>query len=221
VDPNAPPPTLDLRVIARMTLMIRAVDEQGVPVSGARIWAFDAGSSSPEQDSSTFEILKFDPMRSGRVTILHESRKLIGSVELARDEAGPVTVRLSPWGAITGRIVDEDGRPGGSLSLLCFPDAFNPQQPDNAILTQAIDGNFIRKGHTMPRIKAGGDGQFRIEGIVPGLKYQALVSGEGEIPSLDIVQNFAVRAGEVKDLGDLVVPSRRTPGIATPKAIIR
>ncbi|QEH35976.1 ECF RNA polymerase sigma factor SigE [Aquisphaera giovannonii] len=220
VDPDAPP-TVDLQVIGRKTLDVRAVDDRGQPVSGARMWGPGFAEPTPEQDSPTFEAVVPNEESSRRVTILHDGRKLIGSVELKPDEAGPVTVRLVPWGMITGRIVDQDGRPGGSLSLLCFPDAFDPRQPANSVLARAIDGNFIRRKQGNPRIKADADGRFRVEGIVPGVEYQALLSGEGEIPVFDILQNFEVQAGEVKDLGDLVVQPRRGLLGTTRKAEVR
>ncbi|WP_165234385.1 sigma-70 family RNA polymerase sigma factor [Aquisphaera insulae] len=225
--PNGPVPELDLRVSAnsRRAFRIEAVDEQGRPVSGARIWGPDGSESSPEQDSPAFELVPFELARSRRATILHDGRKLIGSVELNPDEPGPspVVVRLVPWGTIVGRIVDGDGRPGGSFTLLCLPDAFDPHQADNANLAQAVDGNFLRKRHQMPRIKADADGRFRVEGIVPGAKYQALVSGAGDIPSLDVIQYFEVEPGEVKDLGEFVVRAPARPGqpIAPPKMIVR
>ena len=35
----------------------------------------------------------------------------IGTVYLKGDEAGPLTIRLQPWGTITGRVVDDEGQP--------------------------------------------------------------------------------------------------------------
>ena len=46
-----------------------------------------------------------------RVTITHAARKLVGFVYLKGDEAGPLTVKLQPWGTITGRIIDDEGQP--------------------------------------------------------------------------------------------------------------
>ena len=58
------------------------------------------------------EVHALDPSRPRRVTS-HAGRKLIGSVYLKGDEAGPLTIRLQPWGTITGRVVDDDGQPRG------------------------------------------------------------------------------------------------------------
>ncbi len=33
------------------------------------------------------------------------------------DEPGPVTVKLAPWGVVTGRIVDDEGRPRANLQV--------------------------------------------------------------------------------------------------------
>ena len=62
----------------------------------------------------------------------------------------------------------------------------------------------------LPRgTRTGDDGRFRIEGLVPGLKYQATVQGAAA-KSDALFRDVTVAPGEVKDLGDLrVIPIAR------------
>ena len=68
------------------------------------------------QESPTIEIHALDPSKPRRVTITHAGRKLVGSVYLKGDETGPLTVRLQPWGTITGRSSTTTARPAGAWS---------------------------------------------------------------------------------------------------------
>ena len=70
------------------------------------------------------------------MTITHEGRKLVGSVYLKGDEAGAISVRLQPWGTVTGRVVDEDGQPRKGV-MLYNRGGFDPQPPaDQGTLPQ-------------------------------------------------------------------------------------
>jgi hypothetical protein len=55
----------------------------------------------------------------------------------------------------------------------------------------------------------GSDGRFRVEGLVPGLKYGATASDQKALFG-ELFRDLTVAPGEVKDLGDLkVVPPKR------------
>src|SRR5947209_1887205 len=72
--------------------------------------------------------------RPRRVILTHDGRKLAGSVYLKGDEVGPLTVRLQPSGTVTGRIVDEEGRPRGGLVLSDLGGTISGPPPDRATL---------------------------------------------------------------------------------------
>ena len=135
------------------------------------------------------EIHALDPSKPRRVTITHDGRKLVGSVYLKGDEAGPLTIRLQPWGTITGRIVDDDGQPAtGSWIGTLFGD--DPQRGDLPTSDSPI--------------RIGRDGRFRVEGLVPGLKYGAYALEMRNRKILgDMFRDVTVAPGEVKDLGDV------------------
>ena len=132
--------------------------------------------------------------------VKHVGRKLIGTVFLKGDEPGPLTIQLQPWGTISGRIVDEEGRPrgGGGLS------SSGGTQPRNPIDEGILPGGDVGGG-----IRIGRDGVFRIEGLIPGLKYGGYAS-EGFNPAGELFRDITVSPREVKDLGDLkAIPPNR------------
>jgi hypothetical protein len=201
VDPGAESATLDLQVDPGRSLALTVVDPEGKPIGGTKASGIGDLFSSTEypQESPTIAIHALDPSRPRRVTITHADRKLIGSIYLEGDEPGPLTVRLQPWGTITGRIVDDDDKPRGGLALSSAGGS-SPKRPD-------VQG-ILPGGNYNDGIRVGSDGRFRVEGLVPGLKYGASASersrGIGEL-----FQDVSVAPGEVKDLGDLGVVPRK------------
>jgi RNA polymerase sigma factor (sigma-70 family) len=196
LDPKTESATLDLQVDPGRSLSLTVVDPAGQPIDGTNASGIGDTFSSNEfpQDSSTIEVHALDPSKSRRVTITHARRKLAGSIYLKGDETGPLTVRLHPWGTITGRILDDEGNPRKTLDLngLGF---FST----GSVLPVRLDENGI-----LPDARMGGDGRFRIEGLVPGLKYGASAS-EGIMFKGDVFLDVTVAPGEVKELGDLKV----------------
>ena len=201
INPTAEKATLDLQVDPGRTITVTAVDPQGNPIAGTKATGVgDLFSSSMEieQDSPAIEIHALDPSKPRRVIVIHTGRKLIGSVYLKGDEAGPVTVRLLPWGAVVGRIVDDDGKPRTGLALSSAGGS-DPERPD-------VQG--VLPGSDFGGIRIGSDGRFRVERLVPGLQYGAGVADRG-MGIGDLFHDVTVTTGEVKDLGDLkVVPLR-------------
>ncbi len=196
LDPEAESATLDLQVDPGRSLSLTVVDPAGKPIDGTKASGIGDGFDSNEspQDSSTIEIHALDPSKPRRVTITHAGRKLAGSIYLKGDETGPLTVRLQLWGTITGRILDDEGKPRKTLDLngLGF---FST----GSVLPVRLDKNGI-----LPDAQIGGDGRFRIEGLVPGLKYGASAS-EGIMFKGDVFLDVTVAPGEMKELGDLKV----------------
>ena len=181
LDPGAESATVDLQVDPGRTLTVKAIDPEGKPIGGTTVSGLiDMAQFEMEQESPTIEIYALDPQRPRRVTIKHARRKLVGQIVIKGDETKPLTVRLQSWGTIAGRVVDDDGRPRSPLAVYS----------------------------SGPPIFIGRDGKFRIDGLVPGLKYGASVREGGKFPG-DIFHDVIVVPGEVKDLGDVkVIPPR-------------
>ena len=198
LDPKAESATVNLQVDPGRTLTVTAVDLDGKPVRGTMASGLTDLFYSTEyaQESATIEIHALHPSKPRRVTISHAARKLVGFNYLKGDETGSMTVRLQPWGTITGRIVDDEGQPRGGLAMYNLGGIYPEPPADRGILPDTSSS---------PGIRIGRDGRFRIEGLVPGLKYGASARGL-------VFQNVIVAPGEVKDLGDLKVVAPKANG---------
>jgi hypothetical protein len=105
-----------------------------------------------------------------------------------------LTIRLEPWGTVTGRILDDEGQPLRDLTLNNLGGTYPPSPAGRGILPGDARTNSV--------------GRFRIDGLVPGLKYSATVPKVVAGPDA-LFRDVTVALGEVKDLGDLkVAPSR-------------
>ena len=198
IDPKAESATLDLQLDPGRSLTVNVVDPEGRPIGGTKVKGVtDLFSNTLEydQESPKIEIHALDPSKPRRVIVTHPGRKLIGTVYFKGDEAGPLTIRLQPWGTITGRVVDDEGQPLEGLEIHSIDGTF-PKRPD----VQGILPDDVR---------IGSDGRFRVERLVPGLQYGATAFGPMS-PHGELFRDVTVAPGEVKDLGDLkVIPPER------------
>ncbi len=204
LDPKAESATMDLQVDPGRTITLNLVDPEGKPVGGTKVSGLTDLFSTIEyeQESPTIEVHALDPSKPRGVRITQAGRKLAGSVYLKGDETGPLTVRLQPCGIVTGRVVDEDGQPRGPLSLNSLLGLY-PQPP--------ADQGLLPAGSTGQGIPIGRDGRFRVEGLVPGLKYGASALTGNRFLG-DVFRDVIVAPGEVKDLGDLKLAPRKPGG---------
>ena len=85
-----------------------------------------------------------------------------------------MTVRLQPWGTVAGRIVDDEGRPRKGIGHRQHRRLPDSRQPETTASCPAPTGQGIR---------VGDDGRFRVEGLVPGLKYGGDRRGPGSRPA--------------------------------------
>ncbi len=191
LDPGVGSATVDLQVDPGRSLTIQVVDPEGKPLIPTRVKGAGHGPQREEKpDASAVEIRALDPSEPRRVTIFHGARKLVGSVYLKGDEAGPLTLRLQPWGTIIGRIVDDDGEPRDGVWI---GSRYN-EDPRRGVLPTSDSPIPIRTGR---------DGRFRVEGLVPGVLYgaDALEMPQRKILG-DVFRDLTVPPGEIKDLGD-------------------
>jgi hypothetical protein len=102
-------------------------------------------------------------------------------------------IQLQPYGTITGRVVDEDGRPRGGVRITSAGGSLPDRPTEEGILPGGDIGGGVRIGR---------DGRFRIQGLVPGLKYGAGASA-GFTYLGELFHDLTVTPGEFKDLGDI------------------
>ena len=131
VDPKAESMTLDLQADPGKSVPIEVVGPDGAPIGDTKVKGQrEVFQSGPiPQASSSFEVHALDSVKPRRVVVTHEGRKLIGSALLKGDEAGPITVKLQPWGSVAGRVVDDEGKPRKGV-FLTAPDGSANKHPE-------------------------------------------------------------------------------------------
>ncbi len=164
----------------------------GKPLAGARVSGLkDMGYWLNCGTDFTVESLR--PNRPRVLQFVHEEKKLVGLLVLGGDEKEPLSVRLEPYGTLTGRLVTLQGEPLAGADVMCGAD-------------------IKRKGQTLHPtaldVRTGKDGRFRIVGLMPGLKYGGLrVVKESQIRKIagGEPKDLEIKPGGTKDLGDLKI----------------
>lgn len=156
------------------------LDPDGKPLTGVRVHGLETSYSWGTLAKEQFAIHGVNPLRPRRVYFIHEARHLIGTMEVKGTETKPLTVQLQPWAAVRGRLLDGEGRPLRNVRL--HASEFLPQ-----------DG------------RTDGEGRFRLEGLIPGLRYDLTYSKDKPFMSGMVLQGFAGKAGQVHDLGAIQV----------------
>ena len=203
VDPKVESISLDLQADPGKSVLIEVVGPDGAPISETKAKGVgELFQTSPiPQPSPSFEVHALDPSSPRRVVVMHEGRKLIGTALVKGTEAGPVTIKLQPWGSVAGRIVDDEGRPRKAM-FIGSPNGSGNKHPGTHDIVPGSDWN--------QGVRVGDDGRFFVEGLVPGLKYSATSRAGFEAPG-DLFVDVTVASGEAKDLGDLKVqPPKKT-----------
>jgi hypothetical protein len=184
--------------------MVTLVDPDGRPFVGAtsRGMTFYWSDQEPRLRASTFPLTKLHPGRSRRITFFDEDRKRIGFLMARGDGDSPYVVRLEPWAAVTGRLVDERGSP------VAF-DGPGTGNPGPASLGSAVGSFSVAlddpKLGEFPATRVGVDGRFRVERLVPGQAYTAVYGTFGEA-YIKLLDHATFAPGEVRDLGDIRTP---------------
>jgi hypothetical protein len=195
--PTDKPVTFDLFLDPGRTLKGKLVSPDGKPVPGAMAYGLswqgtrEGGRySHPEVlKTAEFAAMSLDPNTSYTLSFIHKERKLIGQVTVRGDAKGPLTVRLQKWGAVAGRLVDATGEPLAGVSLqLRYPALADPgmRPPEQSWRTN-------------------GEGCFRVEGLLPGLKHELILGKGGSLKDL------SVGPGQTRELGDVKLDPATLP----------
>lgn len=187
---NAKEQTFDILFDSGVTLKGALVGPDAKPVQGAVAYGPPETEVLP---SDTFVARGLDPGNACTLSFVQRERKLIGHVVVHGNEKQPLTVRMRPWGVVTGRLVDADGKPlAGVRVSLKYPDLPRPgmRTPEKEVRTDR-------------------DGRVRVEGLLPDWDHE-LVLEHGSKKDVTLsagtaLKTLKTRAGEIKDLGDIAV----------------
>jgi len=168
----------DIALVPGWTFTGTVLGPDGKPFVGAVM-----GGESEKMKTAEFTVQRFNPRRPRPVFFRQPEKGLIGVAHPPKEGGGTVTVQMEPGATVRGRLLDADGIPRVGVELRV---SFN--------LKEEPHWNECSLHDT---IKTDRDGRFRIEALVPGFDYYLNADHR------DIRFGSGLRAGEIKDLGDV------------------
>ncbi len=186
----------DIALAAGRMQRIRIVDTADKPVSRAKVLCLQFGSASGEavpEDGLAF--YHANPGKAESLIVWNDERSIGARLDLKGDEPEPVRLVLQPTGSVTGRLVNEDGRPRPGVELRLH----------QSFLSRGTGNGTLRFGP----LTTGRDGRFRMENLVPGVSYTVEAIKKGEMNySLRAegylhAYSWTIKPGEVLDWGDV------------------
>jgi protocatechuate 3,4-dioxygenase beta subunit len=188
--------TCDITLDPGRTLTGTVVGPSGEPLPGARLGGVTGFIISSwehtTQPTAEFTVYAVKKGQKRYVLVLHEEKQLAGSLMIQGDEKGPLTIQLKPWAAVSGRLVASDGQP----------------RP-NAEVTLERYGEKINDPccgyHRSRSFQTDKDGKFRIDALVPGLKYTMRFKTDKGVLAGTVFEDLIFQSGEAKDLGNVQV----------------
>jgi beta-lactamase regulating signal transducer with metallopeptidase domain len=200
INPAAKTQTLDLtlNIPRAATRVVRFVDPQGSALAGVEVTGLINLPTRIILDGSQAEVLALEPGKPRRLIAFSKDEKYAVRTFVRTDDAQPKTIRLEPTAAVTGRLVDANGKP---VQASLAPPRKLP----------GSDADDDERG--IPETRSDAEGRFRIGSLLPGLRYSAEVrGGEGDSEVLGkAFANVVLRAGEVRDVGEIRVKHTVTP----------
>ncbi len=179
--------TVDLQVTPSRSRPGTILDEQGQPLAGADAIGLGISGTTMTRTPLDSEKIMIDglmPGRSRTLLFMHREHHLGAKVVVAGDEMTPVTVRMSPTGTITGRLVDADGDPLGPGTVTLSPH----------------DPPLIGTGYWDAELD--GEGRFEIGGLIKDCPYRVELRLSGSRPPHYITGDVKVDSGETLNLGE-------------------
>jgi RNA polymerase sigma factor (sigma-70 family) len=167
-----------LRLEVARQILGTVLDPDGKPLTAVRVRGLERSEGWKTLASEKLTVLGVNPKRPRQVYFIHDSKRLIAGVEVKGTETKPLTVRMQPWAAVSGRLLDGDGQPLCNMKL--YGSAF-----------------LQENGCT------DGEGRFRLDGLIPGVRYDLTYHKDKPSMSGTLLKGFVAKPGEVRDLGDI------------------
>ena len=189
----------DLSVVPAPEPIVRILDSDGRPLAGAIVSGAESSDLSREcwwqsRQHGVFRVSGLIDHRIRNLAIHHEGRRLAGTLAVRDAEPGPFVARLRPWGTVSGRLVDRDGRPRAGV-VLTYQDSYSGRRP----FAQAFPKD----------VTTDSSGRFTFVGLVPEQEYAIrLLPEDVYAPTVSVGWPHAVEPGACKDLGDVMEVTR-------------
>jgi protocatechuate 3,4-dioxygenase beta subunit len=188
--------TCDFDLDPGLTRTGTVVGPDGEPLAGAVVMGLTAFWPKPVAlKDAGFTAVALDPGRPRDLLFAHAGRKLAGRLTLRGDERETPAVKLEPWGALAGRVVDADGRPLAGVRMSA------------AYVYPYVHVPAAWMERQAEEIMTDRDGRFRVDRLIPRMTI-SLGASAGQAFLLlsdrpDGLMQVSVAAGETKDLGDV------------------
>ncbi|MHC5540168.1 carboxypeptidase-like regulatory domain-containing protein, partial [Singulisphaera rosea] len=191
--------TQDLVADPGRSVTVKTLDAEGNPLSGIVVIENPRtlgqhqieASKSPE-----YVIHCLGPGETRTLTFWQQQRHLIARLTVRDDQSGPITMKLQPWGVVTGRLVSSRGELGGGVSV---------RGMDRAIIQE---NSRITLSINEATFHADKDGRFKVEGLVPGTKYNLQALEKYGTESF-LAKDVSLAPGETRELGDVHTEPKR------------
>jgi RNA polymerase sigma factor (sigma-70 family) len=191
---GAEPLAIDFSLEPGKTVAVQVVGPDGKPFQGATIAGLSPTFETAKKlDGPEFTAQAVVAQEKRVVAALHAEKKLAGTAEVSADAKDSPVIQLAPWGAVTGRVVDRDGKPvaganvrlryAGHATALLYHDLTN----DKPVTTDA-------------------EGRFRLDAPFADRKFSVSFSRKGRyLDTGGDFRNSRIAVSETKDLGDVKV----------------
>jgi hypothetical protein len=168
----------------------KLVDPDGKPLTGVHVFNLKPLHFWTPQplEIDSFTVTALEPSGRRSLVFVHPEKRLAAAVEVQANTQSPLRVQLKPAGAVTGRLVDEEGQPRPGVDVLI---------------------HFVRKDkdylaeHLLGHITTDREGRFRVEGLAPDVVYQINLGKYTNKTIGTVAPRVSISSGEVKDLGDV------------------
>jgi RNA polymerase sigma factor (sigma-70 family) len=209
--PNDEPVKVKFVLDAGRIVKGKILDPEGRPLSGALAaglrhdWYQDADGPLKTAD---FTVLGLQPDRPRLLCFVHKDKKLAGRVVVRGDEKTPVEVKLQPWATVSGRLLDAKGKPipKATLEFTEIP-VHKPGQSRSLDTGLHVITHIAGQPSLDPRTDE--QGRFRIERLMPGLKYNLALYDAREAEPAKwqglVFDKLILKAGETRELGDVQI----------------
>ncbi len=188
---------VDITLSRGQARLVRFVDPGGDPVRGPTVLGLlSQPNAAVTLAGSEGEATALDPDRDRPLSAVSADGRHFAQATLRGDATSPATIRMEPTGALSGRLVDPQGRPLAHHTIVL---AYDDPVPE------ALQRPLAQSPPT------DADGRFRIAGLIPGFRASATFIGP---PASDSSRRATVyrpaplsdvvaRPGAVLDLGTI------------------
>ncbi len=194
IDPKPTDDTVDVTITfdRGKTVSGKVVDAEGKPADGVTAYKLTACYPSPQKlADGTFTAIALDADHPRTLLFVDEAKKLAGSVELKGDETG-VTVKLQPWGKLSGRLLDAEGKPVAGARVSVY---VKNSMRHMAFMTAVRE----------QKATTDADGKFTLDAPAGPAEYLVGFSVKNKYVDVGFTPNtkgHTVKPGETTDVGD-------------------